>query len=566
MEEKAKKFQRGKHPNSLKNLVSTKQMTKKQLEEFVKQGAKASNEAQKRRKDLREAMKMLLDLKANPRIEKEIRKNIGLEDDEEISNAVAIAVSTYNQALKGNVKAIEQFSKLSASETDKEFINIRKEELRIKREQFELEKAEKIKDIEGIATNQYTGIPALSIASPFLKVAHEIANHDYLEYVFPGGRGSTKSSFISLEIVDLIMENPKINALIMRQVANTLRDSVYNQILWAIDHLGLNKQFKPTKSPLEITRIETGQKIFFRGADEPEKLKSIKVPNGYIGVLWFEELDQFHGPEAIRKIEQSAIRGGDIAWIFKSFNPPKSAINWANKYCTIPKANRIIHKSDYRDVPKNWLGEPFIEEAEFLKEINPSAYENEYIGIANGQGGNVFENLVFEEIDDEFIKNVDRALHGVDWGYYPDPFAYNQCYYNPSQLTLYVYEEYSANKKTNRQSGEYLMKIERIKNGDLVTCDSAEPKSIEDYKTYGIRAKGAEKGPNSVDYSMKWLQSLKSIVIDPKRCPKTMNEFLEYEYERDKEGNIISGYPDINNHHIDAVRYATNSIWKKRGQ
>jgi phage terminase large subunit len=100
----------------------------------------------------------------------------------------------------------------------------------------------------------------------------------------------------------------------------------------------------------------------------------------------------------------------------------------------------------------------------------------------------------------------------------------------------------------------------------LVTCDSAEPKSVEDYRTYGIKARGADKGPGSIDYSMKWLQSLKAIIIDPKRCPHTMQEFLEYEYERDKEGNVISGYPDVNNHHIDAVRYATNSIWKKRGQ
>lgn len=566
MEEKAKKYAPGRHPNSLKNLVSTRQMTKKQLTEFGRKGQAASVEVRKRKKELTEAMQMLLNLDANPKIQKEIRRTIGIAEDEEISNALAVAVAAFNQALRGNVKAIEQFAKLSTSETDKEFINIRKAELKIKREQHEMEMAERKREVEGITTNQYQGLPALSIAPPFLKVYHEIINHDYLEYLFPGGRGSTKSSFISLVVIDLIMENPKINALVMRQVANTLRGSVYNQLLWAIDHLGLTKHFRATSSPAEITRIETGQKIFFRGADEPGKIKSIKVPSGYIGILWFEELDQFYGPEAIRKIEQSAIRGGDIAWIFKSFNPPKSAVNWANKYCTIPKANRTIHRSDYREVPKAWLGVPFLEEAEFLKEINPLAYENEYLGVANGQGGNVFDNVIIEEISDEFIQNVDRALHGVDWGFYPDPYAYNQCFYNSANLTLYIYDELRVNKKTNRQTGEYLLNIDRIKNGDLVTCDSAEPKSVEDYRTYGIKARGADKGPGSIDYSMKWLQSLKAIIIDPKRCPHTTQEFLEYEYERDKEGNVISGYPDVNNHHIDAVRYATNSIWKKRGQ
>ena len=316
---------------------------------------------------------------------------------------------------------------------------------------------------------------------------------------------------------------------------------------------------------MEITRKSTGQKIYFRGADDPGKIKSIKVPFGYIGVLWFEELDQFVGPEAVRKIEQSVIRGGDVAYIFKSFNPPKSASNWANKYIKIPKATRIVVWSNYTQVPAAWLGKPFIDEAEFLKKANPTAYENEYLGVANGTGGLVFDNVTIRKITDDEIKVFDHICNGVDWGWYPDPYHFVRCHYDAARLKLYIFMEYRCNKKSNRQTADKLKKLGLTAN-DLIICDSAEEKSVGDYRDYGLFARGAEKGPGSVEYSMKWLQSLTEIVIDNERCPETAQEFLEYEYERDKEGEVISGYPDKKNHGIDAVRYATNPIWKKRGQ
>ena len=361
-----------------------------------------------------------------------------------------------------------------------------------------------------------------------------------------------------------MMKHDNLNALVLRQVGNTIRGSVYNQIVWAIDQLGLNNEFHCTINPAEITRLSTGQKIFFRGADDPLKLKSIKASVGYIGLVWLEELDQFYGEESVRKIQQSAMRGGDLAWIFKSFNPPKSALNWANKYVKIPKDTAFFHSSTYLDVPKKWLGTSWLEEAEYLKKVNPIAYENEYIGVANGTGGNVFDNVAIREITDDEIKEFDRVLHGVDWGWYPDPFNYERCFLDAARRKLYIYMEYRCNKKSNQDTAKKLLKL-GVGN-DIVTCDSAENKSIGDYRVAGISARAAEKGPGSVDYSMKWLQSLNEIVIDNKRCPYAADEFLNYEYERDKEGNAVSGYPDKNNHAIDAVRYATNSVWKRRGE
>lgn len=427
--------------------------------------------------------------------------------------------------------------------------------------ELERKKIEPEEPTEGV---KYTGIPASMIAPAFIKVVHDIEQQLYNEYVFPGGRGSTKSSFVGLQVVDLLMKHEGIHAVVTRQVADTLRTSVYTQIQWAIDALGLEEEFHCTVSPLEITRKSTGQKIYFRGADDPGKIKSIKVPFGYIGILWFEELDQFKGEEEVRKIEQSVIRGGELAYIFKSFNPPKSANNWANKYIKIPKKTRLITWSNYLDVPKHWLGKPFIDEAEHLKEVNPVAYENEYMGVANGTGGAVFDNVKIREITDEEIAEFDRLLNGIDWGWYPDPFDFGRMHYDAARHKLYMFMEYRCNKQSNRQTADKLIEL-GITSNDIITCDSAEPKSIGDYKAYGLLARPAEKGPGSVEYSMKWLQSLTEIVIDNERCPHTAEEFLNYEYERDKEGNVISGYPDKDNHAIDRTRYATNPIWKRRG-
>lgn len=457
-------------------------------------------------------------------------------------------------------KKLDAKDKIKASELlAKRYYLFNYREIRLKEMKMDLEiKKATEEDIK--VDDKSFALPWNVISPAFVEALHKFEENIFTEYVFSGGRGSTKSSFISLKIIELIKNNPELNAVIVRQVANTLRDSVFAQIQWAIESLELTEEFKCTYSPLEITYKPTGQKIYFRGADEPTKLKGIKVKSGYLGILWFEELDQFKGPEAVRTIEQSVVRGGDKAYIFKSFNPPKTANNWANKYVKVPKKNRYFNHSNYTQVPKKWLGKAFIEEAEHLKEINPKSYEHEYLGIANGNGGNVFDNVIIREITDDEIDVFDRIYMGVDWGWFPDPWTWNKMYYNPSQNKLYIYDEARENKKSNKDTYEILVNEKGVTPADIITCDSAEKKSIQDYKNYGLSARGARKGPGSVDYSMKWLVSLNEIVIDNIRCPYTATEFLEYEYERTKDGEVISGYPDKENHHIDAVRYALEHI------
>lgn len=405
---------------------------------------------------------------------------------------------------------------------------------------------------------------SLLIADGFQRARRDILNRSHTEYVFPGGRGSTKSSFVGLMTIELLKNNPQCHMLALRHVSNTLKDSVYAQLKWAIREQGLESEFEYKTSPLEITCKATGQKVYFRGADDPLKIKSIKPEFGYIGIVWFEELDQYRGEEAVRSIEQSAIRGGDTAWIFKTFNPPKTKDNWANKFIQSDKEKRFVMHSTYIDamVPPAWLGKTFIEEAEYLKAVNPRAYEHEYLGVPNSTGGMIFDNISDRRIADDEIARFDRIYNGVDWGYYPDPWAFNRVYFNAAERTLYIFDEAREYKMIPRKTGEIVKR--KIGTNESVTCDSSPPENAADYREQGITTLRAEKGPGSVERRHEWLQGLHSIVIDRLRCPHTYEEFTGYEYERSKDGEVISGYPDKDNHHIDAVCYATEKLWKYR--
>ena len=392
------------------------------------------------------------------------------------------------------------------------------------------------------------------IAPSFYEVHKNIKADTCTHYVEKGGRGSTKSSFISEEIVLGIMKDPLANGVALRKVKDTLKDSVYEQLQWAIDVLGVSDSWKSKESPLSFTYLKTGQKILFRGADKPKKIKSIKFSKGYCKYIWYEELDEFTGPEEIRLINQSLMRGGPKFVVFYSFNPPRSMNSWVNEDVLIEREDRSVHHSTYLDVPREWLGEQFIIEAQHLKAINEKAYEHEYLGEANGTGGEVFTNVKLRAITDEEIKMFDRIRRGIDWGYAVDPFHYSVMHYDKTRRRLYIFYEIQKVSLSNRKAAE-LIKLEN-KGNAIITCDSAEPKSIADLKSYGLRVKGAKKGPDSVEFGIKFLQDLEEIIIDPVRCPMTAREFINYELERDAKGNFKAEFPDKNNHAIDCCRYA----------
>lgn len=394
------------------------------------------------------------------------------------------------------------------------------------------------------------------IAPSFYQIHHYLKQSAFVHYWLKGGRGSTKSSFISLEVILGIMKDQNANAVVLRKVGQTLQGSVYEQLQWAVSVLGVEGYWVSKLSPLEMKYIADGRenKIVFRGADKPKKIKSTKFRKGYCKYIWYEEVDEFGGMEEIRTINQSLLRGGSDFVVFYSYNPPQSQSNWVNEEILKQRDDRLVHHSTYLTVPPEWLGEQFLIEAEHLKNVKPMAYQHEYMGEVTGTGGEVFTNLTIREITDDEIALFDHIARGIDWGYAADPFHYTVNHYDKTRRRLYIYYEIQMLKLSNRKAAE-LVKAENKRN-KLIICDSAEPKSIAEMLAYNLKVLGAKKGADSVEYGIKWLQDLEEIVIDPKRCPNTAREFLEYELEKDANGNFKGHFPDKNNHSIDAVRYS----------
>ena len=398
-----------------------------------------------------------------------------------------------------------------------------------------------------------------TIAPKFWDVLDDIIANGHREYWLKGGRNSTKSSFIAISIILNMMldaQNGDItHCVALRKVENTVAGSVFNTMLWATEMLGVQEYWAMTKNPMRMTYLPTGQEILFKGCDDPRKVKSIKFIKGYCKYIWFEELDEFYGMEDIRSIKQSLMRGGQNIKTFYSYNPPKVVSNWVNTEALQVVEGRLVHHSTYLDVPREWISEDFIAEAEILKKQNELYYRNEYLGEATGTGGQVFENIELKEITEDELKHFDNIVDGLDFGFAVDPSAYVQAYYNKNKKQLFIFREIYKVGMSNKQLYEQIKAV-KVGNG-FITCDSAEPKSIAELKSLGLtRVKGAKKGPDSIEYGIKFLQKLNKIYIDPKRCPNIAREFTGYAYDMDKNGNFISRYPDRDNHSIDAVRYA----------
>lgn len=424
------------------------------------------------------------------------------------------------------------------------------------------------------------------IAPCYLPLHEDIKAGRHRFYNLPGGRGSCKSSFVSLEIVDGIQSDPtgQSNAIVFRKVAGTMRDSVFSQIAWAIDMLGVSHLWKATVSPMMYEYRPTGAQILFRGLDDASKLKSIKPRRGLFRFIWLEEFAELPGANFARNVLQSVMRGqGTNPQVFRSFNPPISKANWANQFVAEPDAQGITFHTTYKDIPAEWLGEAFIAEAERLEAVNEQAYRHEYLGEATGTGAEVFPALEVREITDEEVANMEYFFSGVDFGFAADPACFIRCSYDRKHETIYILNEIYKRGMSNRQLAEeiaplvegdtkgssYLSPVSGLcfQDHSDIYCDAAEPKSIADLRDHGLKqARACHKEPGCVAYRVKWLQH-RRIVIDPARTPNAAREFANYEYEKDKDGNMLSSLPDRDNHSIDSLAYALDrEIYRKRGQ
>lgn len=537
-------------------------LTLKQIrfaDEYIRNGGNATQAAIKAGFSEKTARQQGCRLLTNANVSEYIAERQSQIDSENIASLKEIQ-EFRTKVLRGEEK--DQFG-LDASLLDRQKAAADLEKaLLIKQEQDEKRLAEKAaRDAARYRTDLH------EMADSFHPLIRDIRNKKHREYLLGGGRGSTKSTTVFTMAYEIMKNNPQMHALVVRQVANTLRDSVYAQMQWSLEKQAENPMFDKDNwqfkvSPLEIVYRPTGQKIYFRGADDPGKIKSIKVPFGHIGILIFEELDQFGGEEPVRKIEQSAIRGGDEAYIFKMFNPPISKNNWANRYADTPKESMLVHRSSYLDVPPEWLGKPFIEEAEHLKQVNPDAYAHEYLGQPIGLGTEIFKRLEIRTITDEEIRRQERIYQGQDWGWEPDPKAFIRCSYSHATETIMLLDELGGTCIRTRDMAKQI--IEKGYGDYEIRCGIDEMEHINDFKDMGLNARPAIVTPGSVRRTHEWLQCRK-IVIDPARTPRAYKEFTGYEHDTDKNGEVIDGYPDRNNHWIDALRYATSPLSMRRG-
>lgn len=419
------------------------------------------------------------------------------------------------------------------------------------------------------------------IAPPFYDVHQAIDDGDAEEIWLKGGRGSTKSSFAGVECILTLLGDEDANAIVFRKVGDTIRGSVLQQIEWAIDKMGLSDSFRTTTSPAEITYVPTGQKIIFKGLDKALKIKSIKIKKGYFKFVWFEEGAEFSGPEEIRSVSQSVMRGGDKFVKIISYNPPNDPHAWVNKESEKVAPGKIVHHSSYLDVPKEWLGEKFIADAEYLKETDFLAYSHEYLGQAVGiaKAKVLAHKCVVKVFEPQPEWN--GPYYGADWGFSQDPNTLVRMWLEDvptgpafmdkngkavvpkPRYRLYIeYAEFDYGTQLDDIPSFY-EKVPGSK-GHKIRADCSRPETIAHVKAKGYDIEGAPKWDGSVEDGVTVLQSMVEIVIHT-RCDKMQEEARLYSYKIDKVTNdVLADIVDKFNHGWDAVRYGLAPIIKRK--
>lgn len=535
------------HPNLIR--PSTKDPAK--LSADNSKAGKASGKARRAKRTLKQLAGMMLESKAPDKMAA-IVQAVAPEMEEATTGAVMLA-GQVNAATKGNAQAARFVSELAGAFDE---------------------------DQEQAEERPWSCDLSLHIGRDFVDVHRQIAAGKLTDVWLPGGRGSLKSSYASLEIAMGLMADPDANALVIQSRRVNIRDATMAQMLWAFDILGVSDQWRPTGSTLRINNTKTLQAVVFRGCDEPKKIKSIKLRRGYWRYLWIEEADLLRGMAEVRSVRQTVSRSSVPVVRMYTFNPPRTRDAWANDEVARVRAEgapgECVVDSCYTDAPVEWLGEQFIADAEALKAADPESYRHEYLGEAVGYGSEVFDRVEVRDLTDEEWAAATMRVYGVDWGFSQDPFCFVALAYDPKSRTLYVIDEVSGHQLTNSESAALVQEhlTSGIRQGErvlaegepyaTVACDAAEPKSIADFRELGIQATGAKKtGSCSIKSGIRWLQQRAKIVIRTE-CRLAAKEFSSYAYLLDDEGKPTSTLPDADNHAIDAARYALATIISDR--
>lgn len=401
----------------------------------------------------------------------------------------------------------------------------------------------------------------ISLSKTIGKGYNKFWNSQKRYVVCKGSRGSKKSKTTALWHIVKLMQYPLANALVIRKVGRTLKDSCYSDLRWAIHRLGVDAYWKATASPMELTYTPTGQKILFRGLDDPLKITSISVPVGFINFVWIEEAYEISKESDFDMLDES-VRGelpdGYFKRITVTFNP------WNERHWL--KARFFDNESDdtlaltttYQC--NEWLDESDLKLFEEMKKRNPRRYQVAGLGNWGVTDGLVYENWKEEVFTLSEIRKCETVA-GLDFGYTNDPTALFVGFLNTSEKKLYVWDELYEKGLSNKRIFERIQEMGYSK--ERITADSAEPKSIDELKGYGLRVTPAKKGKDSILNGIQWIQDLE-IIIHP-RCVNFLTEIGSYTWKEDKFGRKLNEPVDDANHLMDAMRYALEKYIRNKG-
>ncbi|MFJ2042230.1 PBSX family phage terminase large subunit [Paenibacillus taichungensis] len=381
--------------------------------------------------------------------------------------------------------------------------------------------------------------------------------------VVKGGRGSKKSVTSAYWVIYNMMKMPLANTLVLRKTFNTHKDSTWAQLKWAAQRLKVSHLWQFKKSPLEAIYKPTGQKILFRGLDDPMSITSITVDTGYLCWAWFEEAYQIMNEDDFDKVDMS-IRGELPEGYFKqltlSFNPWNEK-HWLKKrFFDVPDPNVLAITTNYRC--NEFLGDDDRALFAWMKEHKPKRHRVEGDGDWGIAEGAVYEDWREEDFNYQDIAKSKgyKAVFGLDFGYTNDPSALVCALVNKDEKKIYIFDEHYEHGMLNNDIARVIK--EKGYSKERIIADSSEPKSIDEIRGYGIgRIKGADKGRDSVDVGIQFIKQFE-IIVHKFKCPNVSIELSSYVWDQNKSGKFLNRPVDDFNHTMDALRYAMEQIRK----
>ena len=377
--------------------------------------------------------------------------------------------------------------------------------------------------------------------------------------VVKGSRASKKSKTTALWFIVNMMKYPQANTLVIRKTFRTLKDSCFTELKWAVHRLKVDAWWEFKESPLEATYLPTGQKIYFRGLDDPLKVTSITVDVGVLCWAWLEEAYEVMKEDDFNILDES-IRGEVPEGLFKqwtiTFNPWNEHHFLKKRFFDAPPDPDILAiTTNY--MCNEWLDAADIKVFEDMKKRNPRRYAVAGLGGWGIVDGLVYENWkeqTFDHTSDEFKKEHPNLIScfGLDFGYTNDPSTLFCGLLDLKEKRLFVFDEMYEKGLSNKRIAETVHGMGYGK--ERITADSAEPKSIDELKSLGLRVKAATKGKDSIKNGIQWIQDLE-IIIHP-RCVNFITEISNYTWDQDKFGTKLNVPIDDFNHLMDAMRYA----------